>query len=51
MQPYTTYSDKQNQSYSDLKAGSERKIQHKPENRFGSGVRIKFHLRTKLRIN
>jgi hypothetical protein len=49
--PYTTYSGKQNQSYSDLKAGSKRRIQQKPGNRLGSGERIQFRSRTELRIN
>jgi hypothetical protein len=49
--PYMTYSGKQNQSYSDLKVGSKRRIQQQNENRFGSGGRIRFRSRIELRNN
>jgi hypothetical protein len=46
--PYMTYLGKQNQSYSDLKAGSKRRIQQKLRNRLGSEARVRFCSRTKL---
>jgi hypothetical protein len=46
-----TYSVKHNQSYTDLKARSKRRIQQKPGNRFSSRGRIRIHSGTELRNN
>jgi hypothetical protein len=49
LNPYMTYSGKQNQRYNDLKAGSKRRIQQKPRNRLGSGAMVRFCLRTEIK--
>jgi hypothetical protein len=46
--PYTPYSGKQNQGYSNLKAGLTRRILQKPANELGFGARAKISSLTEL---
>jgi hypothetical protein len=49
MHPYTTYSVKQNQSYSDPKTAWINRFQQKVGNRFNFGARVRISSRTQLK--